>query len=316
MAHGKTAGHDRAMRLCRGEHSNKGAGGAVSEDYGNKAAGPSSIARFKRGGMVKTQSADSSKIEGAPTKPRMDRAPRRARSDLPAAATVVPAAGLAGSGPDMDAPQRRPKSPTSMGFVKPIKKFATGGSVAAAMGNGYEKEKKGSTVNITINASPDQAKGSGLVQPPIGAPGAPPPMMPQPGPPPPYMNPNVPAALPPGGPLPGMPNAGPPPMPTRPGPGMPMAIPPMPGSPMGAPAGAAPNLMPPMRKAGGRIPAAAMPKQKKAKPLKREQGGETPTGAAPQQQMATIGPPIGGVISRPTTPLPRARASSSAAIRP
>lgn len=71
----KARNNARVARILAAERSNSGtAGTAVEENYGNTAAGPSSAARFKRGGAVRLAAL---KADDAPAKTRMDRAPRK-----------------------------------------------------------------------------------------------------------------------------------------------------------------------------------------------------------------------------------------------
>lgn len=83
----------RVSDILAAERSGHRTGSAVSEGYGNMAAGPSSSAKFKRGGAVaamqkapmlggpiatKHSEPDGDEVGGAPSAPRMDRRPRRA----------------------------------------------------------------------------------------------------------------------------------------------------------------------------------------------------------------------------------------------
>ena len=64
----------RVAHILGQERNGSGsAGTAVSENYGNRNAGPSSSARFKRGGIVGATAG----VDGAKSKPRMDKAPRK-----------------------------------------------------------------------------------------------------------------------------------------------------------------------------------------------------------------------------------------------
>lgn len=140
MSYAAKARASAAARLAAiraSESSDKRAGDGVEEDYGNDAAGPSSSAKFKRGGVV-------SNVDGDMPKARMDRAARTNKAMKRAMGGIV---GRQGDGATTDydmANYRR-----SMGLsseedaaamdeaVREIRKRAMGADAEAAGGSNY-----------------------------------------------------------------------------------------------------------------------------------------------------------------------------------
>jgi len=75
----RAAAAARLGRLRASEGSDKPAGDGVKEDYGDDEAGPSSLAKFKRGGAVKAEA----KAEGEKSKKRLDKMPRDKKPPMP-----------------------------------------------------------------------------------------------------------------------------------------------------------------------------------------------------------------------------------------
>jgi len=155
--------------LGQERNSSGSAGTAVEENYGNTAAGPSSSARFKRGGIVEA-------VEGIKGKPRMDKLPRRSGG------SCMPKRAMGGSvladEEVLDGPQDIPAR--SSAPRKPME----------------AKPKAGTTVNIVLAPGAGQGAPAPMPAPVSGGPQLPPPRPPAP----PMMAP--PGMMPPGAPMP------------------------------------------------------------------------------------------------------------------